>query len=308
MEIRTLDLDYGMPRTIAAYLVRSGSDVALIESGPDSTWPHLVGALARAGVAPAEVRAVLVTHIHLDHAGAAWRLAREGATVHVHPRGAAHLADPSRLLASARRIYRERMDAMWGTLEPIPKERLRTTEDGGTVSVGSLAIRVLETPGHAVHHNAYLVDGAAFTGDVGGVAIGAGPVLPPTPPPDIDLPAWRASLARLRAARPDALYPTHFDRFDAVDEYLDELEGELEVWAEWVRARLHEGRDEAAIVPLFEAWLEERLAARGVAGEELAAYRLALPFAMNVTGLVRYWRTAGSGESPAQGAGRTGGG
>jgi len=294
MQIRTLDLEFFRTGTIAAYLVESGGDLALIETGPDSTFPSLVAALARHGVKPSDVRTVLVTHIHLDHAGAAWRMAREGATVRVHPRGAAHLLDPSKLLASARRIYRERMDGLWGTLEPIPADRLEVTGDGQAIPVGKTAIHVLETPGHAVHHNAYLVEGVAFTGDVGGVAVGGGPVLPPTPPPDIDLAAWSRSIERLRAARPDALYPTHFGRVENPDEALDGLGRELSAWADFVRAGLAAGKDEAALVPEFEEWLEGRLVVAGVPAEGREAYRTALPFAMNVGGLVRYWQKAGT--------------
>ena len=294
MQIRTLDLEFFRTGTIAAYLVESGGDLALIETGPDSTFPSLVAALARHGVKPSDVRTVLVTHIHLDHAGAAWRMAREGATVRVHPRGAAHLLDPSKLLASARRIYRERMDGLWGTLEPIPADRLEVTGDGQAIPVGKTAIHVLETPGHAVHHNAYLVEGVAFTGDVGGVAIGGGPVLPPTPPPDIDLAAWSRSIERLRAARPDALSPTHFGRVENPDEALDGLGRELSAWADFVRAGLAAGKDEAALVPEFEEWLEGRLVVAGVPAEGREAYRTALPFAMNVGGLVRYWQKAGT--------------
>ena len=294
MQIRTLDLEFFRTGTIAAYLVESGGDLALIETGPDSTFPSLVAALARHGVKPSDVRTVLVTHIHLDHAGAAWRMAREGATVRVHPRGAAHLLDPSKLLASARRIYRERMDGLWGTLEPIPADRLEVTGDGQAIPVGKTAIHVLETPGHAVHHNAYLVEGVAFTGDVGGVAVGGGPVLPPTPPPDIDLAAWSRSIERIRAARPDALYPTHFGRVENPDEALDGLGRELSAWADFVRAGLAAGKDEAALVPEFEEWLEGRLVVAGVPAEGREAYRTALPFAMNVGGLVRYWQKAGT--------------
>ncbi len=289
MKVHVLDLAYRLPGTTAAFLLEAGSDVALVETGPDSCYPSLVAALDRLGLAPKDVRNVFVTHVHLDHAGAAWRFAREGATIHVHPKGAKALADPSRLLASARRIYAERMDEMWGTLEPIPGDHLRETEDGGVVRVGALSIHVLATPGHASHHNVYVADGMAFTGDVGGVCLKTGPVLPPTPPPDIDLDLWRTSISRIRAARPDALYPTHFGRHEDADGYLDRLSDELEAWAGWVKDRLDEGKDEAAIVPEFERWVEGRLAGAGVTPPGIAAYRAALPIAMNVTGLVRCW-------------------
>jgi glyoxylase-like metal-dependent hydrolase (beta-lactamase superfamily II) len=294
MQIHTLDLEFFRGETIAAYLVESGGHLALVETGPDSTWPHLVAALAKHGAKPEDVKDVLVTHIHLDHAGAAWRLARAGANVWVHPRGAPHMADPSKLLASAKRIYRDQMDTLWGTLEPIPADRLKVTSDGLDVPVGGSKIRVLETPGHAIHHNAYLLDGNVFTGDVGGVAIGDGPNLPPTPPPDIDLPTWARAIGRIKAARPDAFYPTHFGRHGDVARRLDEMMEELQEWAGFVRARLDEGKEEPAIVPEFEAWLTERLLGKGVGADGLEAYRTALPFAMNVTGLVRYWRTAGA--------------
>ena len=151
MRIHTLDLEYFRGETIAAYLVESAGHFALVETGPDSTWPHLVAALAKHGAQPSDVKDVLVTHIHLDHAGAAWRLARAGSNVWVHPRGAPHMADPSKLLASAKRIYKEQMDTLWGTLEPIPADRLKVTEDGLDIPVGDARIRVLETPGHAIH-------------------------------------------------------------------------------------------------------------------------------------------------------------
>ena len=294
VQIHTLDLEFFRSGTIAAYLVESGGHLALVETGPDSTWPHLVTALAKHGARPSDVKDVLVTHIHLDHAGAAWRLARAGANVWVHPRGAPHMADPSKLLASARRIYKEQMDTLWGTHEAIPADRMRVTHDGMDIPVGSARIRVIETPGHAIHHNAYLLDGNVFTGDVGGVAIGDGPNLPPTPPPDIDLPTWARSIERIKAVRPDAFYPTHFGRHGDVSRRLDEMMEELHVWAAFIRARLDEGLDEPAIVPLFEAWLTERLLRAGVDAEGLEAYRTALHFAMNVTGLVRYWKTVGA--------------
>ena len=290
VKIHTLDLEFRRRGTVAAYLVESGGELAMIETGPDSTWPRLVAALAEVGAKPADVRTVLVTHIHLDHAGAAWRLAREGATVWVHPRGAAHLADPTKLLLSAKRIYQDRMEELWGTLESIPAERMRIAEDGARIPVGKTEIRVVESVGHAQHHNAFLVEGNLFTGDVGGVAIDGGPVLPPTPPPDIDVEAWRETLKRFRALGPDAIYPTHFGRRERTAEAIDQLESELLAWAGFIRAGLESGKDESALMPEFDAWATARLVAAGVDDSGREAYRVALPFPMNVSGLARYWQ------------------
>ncbi len=290
MKIHTLDLEFRRRGTVASYLLESDGDLALIETGPDSTWPRLRAALAEVGVRPGDIRTVLVTHVHFDHAGAAWRLAKEGATVWVHPAGLCHLADPSKLLASATRIYKDRMGELWGTMEPIPEDHLRVAENGARIPVGSTELLVVESLGHAIHHNAFLVEGNLFTGDVGGVAIGGGPVLPPTPPPDIDLEAWRKTLGKFRALRPDALYPTHFGRREKTAEALDQLEDELLAWAGFICAGLEAGKGEAALMPEFEAWANQRLVDAGVDEAGREAYRVALPFAMNVTGLVRYWQ------------------
>ncbi len=288
--VRVLDLHFGEPGTIAAFLLQSEDGPVLVETGPDSTYPTLVSELGAAGVAPEQVRHVLLTHIHLDHAGAAWRLAALGATVYVHPVGAPHLADPSKLLASARRIYGEGMEALWGRLEPIAPERLRVVADGEVLRIGRLRFEALHTPGHASHHIAYLTDGLVFTGDVAGVRIAGGPVVPPCPPPDIDLEAWHDSIARLRALGADVLYLTHFGPVADVADHLRDLERSLATYGEWVRERLHRGIEEAALVPLFEAYTEGFLSAQGWERGTLARYALANPAFMSVAGLARYWR------------------
>ncbi|WP_279164595.1 MBL fold metallo-hydrolase [Thermus scotoductus] len=289
--VKVLDLQFqGVEKVIASFLLQSREGPVLIETGPESTYARLEAALKQEGVHPKEVRHVFVTHIHLDHAGAAWRFAELGATVYVHPRGAPHLVDPSRLLASAERIYGAMLKPLWGELKGIPQERVRVLEDGEVVDLGGLRVQALETLGHASHHHAYLVDGLLFAGDIAGVRIGQGPVLPPTPPPDIHLESWYASLDRILALRPEVLYLTHFGPYRDVEAHLEALEGRLRAWADWVLARLREGRDPEALVPEFEAYWRRGLEEAGVEGGLAQLYALADPPYMNLQGLVRYWQ------------------
>lgn len=289
--IQTFDLDFqGEPGVIAAFLIRSSAGPILVESGPASTYGALEAALRRAGVEPSDVRHVLLTHIHLDHAGAAWRLASLGAQVHVHPAGAPHLQDPSKLLASARKIYREQMDSLWGSLEPIPAERIRPLADGEILRFGDVAIEALFTPGHAIHHVAFRLDGAVFTGDVGGVRIDGGPAVAPCPPPDIDVELWRASLDRIRALRPQVLYLTHFGPFADTLEHLDGVERSLRGLSSWVLERMRAGDGEGDLVARLDAYARGYL--DGVSGSEGLArpYQFANPAFMSAAGLARYWR------------------
>lgn len=289
--VKVLDLQFqGVEKVIASFLLQSREGPVLIETGPESTYARLEAALKQEGVHPKEVRHVFVTHIHLDHAGAAWRFAELGATVYVHPRGAPHLVDPSRLLASAERIYGAMLKPLWGELKGIPQERVRVLEDGEVVDLGGLRVQALETLGHASHHHAYLVDGLLFAGDIAGVRIAPGPVLPPTPPPDIHLESWYASLDRILALRPEVLYLTHFGPYRDVEAHLEALEGRLRAWADWVLARLREGRDPEALVPEFEAYWRRGLEEAGVEGGLAQLYALADPPYMNLQGLVRYWQ------------------
>jgi glyoxylase-like metal-dependent hydrolase (beta-lactamase superfamily II) len=301
--IQVLDLHFGTEGTIAAFLLQSREGPVLVETGPDSTYPALERALQAAGTAPSEVRHALLTHIHLDHAGAAWRLAALGATVYVHPAGAPHLADPAKLLASARRIYGDQMDTLWGRLEPIPADRLQIVEDGELLRIGELRLEALHTPGHATHHIAYRIDGTVFTGDVAGVRMAGGPVVPPCPPPDIDIEAWRASIARLQALEPETLYLTHFGPVSGAGDHLARLDRSLETFAAWVRRALHEGVDQATMVPLFDAYTEGFLTAHGCDERLRGRYSLANPAFMSVAGLARYWRKReGLAAKPAHGA------
>jgi glyoxylase-like metal-dependent hydrolase (beta-lactamase superfamily II) len=269
--MRLIDLRHlGHERVIGSWLV---GDV-LIDPGPESCLDELL-----AGLGGREPRAIALTHIHLDHAGATGTLARRfpDAEVWVHERGARHLIDPARLLASAGRLYGDDMRRLWGEVLPVPEERVCQLQGGETLD----GFRVAYTPGHASHHVAYLhsSSGTVFCGDVGGVRIAQdGPVLAPTPPPDIDLPAWRASLDRIEAWRPSAIVPTHFGRYEDVSEHLAQLRERL---AEWERlAAAGDDREFARV-------LEERARIDGDP-EAAVAYRQAMPADQSYAGMRRY--------------------
>ncbi len=291
--IHTLDLQFQRPRTIAAYLVETGAGPALVETGPESTYQQLRSELQERGVTPADLRAVFVSHIHLDHSGAAWRLVADGApVVYVHPRGAPHLVNPSRLWESASRIYGDQMEKLWGRSGSVPEDRVRAVEDGESVSVGEARFLALDTPGHAGHHHAWVLDGVVFSGDVGGVRIGGGPVVPPFPPPEINLELWKTSLDRLRALGASEIRPTHFGAYDDVDAHLDDLEDRMFRWAEEVLEWMREGHDESGMTRRFETLVREELlgADMDMSEDALAEYEIADPAWMSIPGLVRYWQ------------------
>ena len=280
----------GHPGIIAVFAVPHREGVALVESGPESAFAEVEKGLRELGYEPRDVTDVLLTHIHLDHAGAAWRFAEAGARVHVHPRGARHLADPSRLLASAERIYGDRMRELWGELRPVPSDRLHAVADGEVVNVGGLAFTALETPGHAVHHHVWELEGLAFTGDVAGVRIAGGPALPPCPPPDIQVEDWLASVERLQRLEPEGLYLTHYGLYRDWREHLEDLVGFLTRWSDWVGERLKAGAEPGRIAAEFRERLSAELAERGVGSEAARAYELANPADYTVAGLIRYWQ------------------
>jgi glyoxylase-like metal-dependent hydrolase (beta-lactamase superfamily II) len=261
-------LHLGRPAVIGAWRVGE----VIVDPGPESCLERLL-----AVAADAPPRALALTHIHLDHAGAAGALVRRfpELEVWVHERGAPHLIDPSRLLASAERLYGEELRTLFGEVLPVPAERVRVLRGGEQLG----ELRCAYTPGHAVHHVAYLHEpsGTAFAGDVAGVRIGEGPVLAPTPPPDIDLVAWRGSLQLLRDWEPRRLALTHFGAHEDVGRHLSALEQALED-AERAAAELTEEQ--------FAAVVRERVAqaAPGVAG----AYAQAMPLDQSYSGLRRY--------------------
>ena len=288
----TLDLNFqGRPHAIAAYLIRQGDAVVLIESGPGSTLAALEAGLAKEALSPRDVTHVLLTHIHLDHAGAAGWLARQGAQVYVHPVGAPHMLNPEKLLASATRIYGDRMESLWGEFLPVPENQLEVPNDAEAVRIGNLEFIPLDTPGHAEHHYAYLFEDILFCGDVGGVRIPGYPYLrAPMPPPELHIERWHASIARLRGERFARIAPTHFGIFDDPGWQLDEVEKGLDSAARWLEETMPADPPIEQLRNSFTEWMTAEGGRMGLDEETLKAYELANPPGMSADGLLRYWR------------------
>ncbi|WP_282776913.1 MBL fold metallo-hydrolase [Phaeodactylibacter xiamenensis] len=296
--IKVLDLHFlDKSDTIAAFLAETSAGPILFETGPYSTFSHLKAGLAAHGYRPEDIAHVFITHIHLDHAGAAWAMAEAGATIYLHPFGKAHMHDPSKLVASATRIYGDDMERLWSTMKGIPAAQLKTVEHEDTIKIGDTEITAWHTPGHAVHHIAWQVGSVLIAGDVAGVKIGAAPVVPPCPPPDINVEDWQASLNLIRQLPLQNIYLTHYGRIAGanIPVHLDELEQELLDWAEWMKPHFEAGSDPKSITPEFMAWVQGRLIEKGVSASMLEIYENANPSWMSVAGLLRYWkkRTAG---------------
>jgi len=295
--LHTLDLRFqDQPGTIAAYLLRHDDGAALVETGPGTTFPMLQARLAEHGLTPADLSAVLLTHIHLDHAGAAGHLAEHGATIYAHHAGVPHLADPERLLKSATRIYGDDMDRLWGEMRPVPEDQLIALDDKDSVPLGDHEALALNTPGHASHHLSYVVGEACFTGDVGGVRMpGETHVELPLAPPEIQLEAWRESLTRLRTAidRHDVsrLALTHFGVYDDVDAHLDRLDTALDAAGRWAADTVPAlADDDEALREAATEWMRGLATTNGVDDEAWARYELANPSWMAALGLRRYWQ------------------
>jgi len=272
-DLAPLDLGFqGRDRVIGAYALDTEDGPGLFDCGPASSIPRLKDGLAARGLALTDIRHLLLSHIHLDHAGAAGSLVREhpGLQVHVSEIGAPHLADPSRLEASARRLYGDSFDALWGELEPVPEENLHS------VGASVLGLECFPSPGHAGHHVCYLArDGTLYAGDAAGVRIPPHIwVIPPTPPPEFELEAWLATLDEIEARHPQRLALIHFGVADDPEPHLAELRRRL---AEWVDAA-ERGADEAAFAEYV----------RGELGDGADDYEHAMPFWQSYAGLKRY--------------------
>jgi glyoxylase-like metal-dependent hydrolase (beta-lactamase superfamily II) len=294
--ISFIDLNFlATPRIIAAVVLHGPGGVALIDPGPSSTLPALRAELQRAGITIADVRTILLTHIHLDHSGATGTLVREnpGITVYVHENGAPHMASPQKLIASARRLWGDEMDRLWGEFLAVPAERMIVLKGGERIAGGGRDFEVAYTPGHASHHVSFFSadTGIAFVGDAAGVRLHAnGYNVPPTPPPDIDLEAWNDSLRTIGDWRAETLFITHFGPYEPVGAHLTELADHLSLTSGLVKASLaREGTDDDR-----EAWFADQIRRelrRRMSDPDAQAYEVAGRFDLSWRGLARYWRT-----------------
>ena len=274
MAVEPLDLLHlGRERVIGCYLVETADGPALFDCGPASCSATLKERLRGRGLELADIRHLLLSHIHLDHAGAAGVLVREhpGLQVHVSEIGAPHLVDPSKLISSASRLYGDELEPLWGEIAPVPRDNVHVV--GGRV----LGLASFPTPGHASHHVSYLAeDGTLYAGDAAGVRIApAWTVLPPTPPPDVDVEGWHATIERIRACEPERLALIHFGAFEDVGRHLDELERRLDRWTE----RVSGGATEQEFVEAVRAELDP---------ETGGVYTQAMPLEQSFAGLRRY--------------------
>jgi glyoxylase-like metal-dependent hydrolase (beta-lactamase superfamily II) len=293
--IQTLDLNFrGFTGAIAAYLISHSHGAILVECGPGSTCEALESGLQAYGLKVGDISDILLTHIHLDHAGAAGWLARQGARIHVHPVGAPHLLNPEKLLASASRIYGDSMQTLWGDFLPVPENGLVLHQDEEIIEIEGLHFRALDTPGHAYHHFAYLYQDVCFSGDIGGVRVGgARHVRLPMPPPEFNLELWRESIRRLQAEYARGAFrriaPTHFGVFDdagwhlkAVEQALDDVEG-------WILKVMPANPSTDELKDLFMQWTEERSLHNDLEPGLLGPFEAANPSWMSAYGIHRYW-------------------
>lgn len=292
------DLQFqGMPRIIATALLHGPDGIAIVDPGPSSSLPALERHVRSTGASLADVTALLVTHIHLDHSGAAGTLLARNPRIRVfvHERGAPHLIDPAKLLASAGRLYGADMDTLWGEVLPVPPASIVALAGGEAIAAGGRTWRVAYTPGHASHHVSYFSDdtGIAFVGDTAGVqVVPGGFVLPPTPPPDIDVPAWLASLDLIERWHPRTLFLTHFGPTHTPAAHLSELREHLQLSERLVREAVARFPEE----PAREAWFMDQIThvvARRTSDTDVRAYQVAGRFDLNWRGMARYVAKSG---------------
>ena len=293
-EIHTIDLNFqGAAQSIAAYIVSTELGPVVIETGPHSTFDVLSEAIGDFGYSVKDVKHVFLTHIHLDHAGSAWCFAKHGAKVYVHPFGYRHMADPSKLLHSAQRIYGDEMDTLWGSLNPISEELLIEVSHQQVIDTGVIKLTGHHTPGHAKHHIAWQLEENLFTGDVAGVCINDGPVIPPCPPPDINREHWTSSIDYLMALKEiECYYLGHYGKVNNPQEHMIKLKKTLQLYFDFLEPYARKEMEIGKVIPFFKDFVNDLYQQQGVSTADIQAYERANPSEMSVYGIFRYWKKA----------------
>jgi glyoxylase-like metal-dependent hydrolase (beta-lactamase superfamily II) len=295
-----IDLHFrGSPRVIATPILTGADGVTLIDPGPTSCLPVVEAGLRDRGLTLRDVRTLLLTHIHLDHAGATGTIVERvpDVRVFVHERGAPHMIDPARLLASATRLWGDQMEAVWGTFQPVPAGNVTALKGGERLEIAGRAIKVAYTPGHAKHHVSFLDEhtGMAYVGDSAGVRVSGDYLIAPTPPPDIDIEAWQHSLDTIDAWQPVALFLAHFGPVSPARAHLARYRTTLSSAAEAVRELLAKGGTDDELANRFAEQMR-RDARRALPEHEAQAAELAAPFDQLWQGLARYWQKKRDGD------------
>ena len=284
----------GKTQTIGVYVVPIGQEkFILIETGPGSTLDSVIAGIGAAGFELEGLHSILVTHIHLDHAGAAGALvSMTGAPVVVHERGGQHLNNPTKLLASASRIYGDQMNRLWGRMVPVPLDRIRTVSGGETLLLGQLKIRVICSPGHASHHVTYLLDdGSLFCGDALGIRLSGFPVIRPAlPPPEVDIELWDKTLEKILSFSPKALLLTHFGYVNNVEEHIEGVKDQNHLWAQEILNGLKAGETKYQLERRVHDLSSRDLTKAGADYQLAEKYHASSNAEMTVMGLSRYWR------------------
>jgi glyoxylase-like metal-dependent hydrolase (beta-lactamase superfamily II) len=289
--IHPIDLNFrGRSGTIGAYLVPHSNGCFLVETGPGSTLNALTAGISALGYRVQDVTDVFVTHIHLDHAGAAGWWASQGARIHVHQNGAPHLVDPSRLLSSARRLYGELMDELWGEFLPVPQDKLSVLQDRQIFQIGDLSVLALDVPGHAIHHLAYLVGDACFCGDIAGIRLNPQKFLSlPLPPPDLHIEQWRSSIHHIQEFRPGRIIPTHFGVYPDASWHLQAVLNELDEIQSWMEGIMPLNLPLQELRQQFISFEQMRVSRYGIDPKVAESQQIANPSFMSADGILRYW-------------------
>ena len=297
MTVSTIDLNFlDKKGNIATYLLPHSGGVILVDPGPETTLPALTKALNDRNLTPRDVTHVLLTHIHLDHAGAAGWFGGQGAQVYVHPVGAPHMLNPEKIVASASRLYGERMDSLWGEMKPVPVDHLIEVQDEMEITAGDLCIQALYTPGHAEHHISYICKDVIFSGDVGGVRYGINVYIRlPFVPPETNLEQWQSSLERMKNTGCSHIAPTHFGIYNDAEAHLTLAVHFLDEVETWLEQHMPGIPDVESLRMCYADFLYAQGLAAGLDDSALQLYESGNPVNFAASGLFRYWQKVRNG-------------